>query len=188
MTPTVSIWNAQKNQKNTRKSNLEARHSRYAPIGKEKEREPMKTEPRKMRGKVDTIPKVRAFLAAVILLTTTGTALPHHSFAIFDHTRTYTLKGTVAEWTWTNPHGYIELDLTEGPEGMEHFTLELTSINMLRRAGWRSSDIAAGDAVTVITAPLINGDPGGLLLEIHLPDGRTLAPPVPAIDTFQRTP
>ena len=148
----------------------------------------MTYEPRKMRGRVDTRSKVRACLAALILLTTTGTALPHHSFAIFDHTRTYTLKGTVAEWTWTNPHGYIELDLTEGPEGMEHFTLELTSINMLRRAGWRSSDIAAGDAVTVITAPLINGDPGGLLLEIHLPDGRTLAPPVPAIDTFQRTP
>lgn len=137
---------------------------------------------------MDTESKACALLGAAVLLTTACAALAHHSFAIFDHTRTHTLEGTVAEWTWTNPHGYIELDVSEGPQGMEHFTLELTSINMLRRAGWKSSDIKAGDAVTVITAPLINGDPGGLLLEIHLPDGRTLVPPVPAIDTFQRTP
>jgi hypothetical protein len=129
-----------------------------------------------------------AFLCAAILLTVTGSALGHHSFAIFDHTQTYTLKGTVAEWRWTNPHGYIELDVTEGPEGLEQFTLELTSVNMLRRAGWKSSDIKAGDEITAITAPLVNGDPGGLLLEIQVPDGRTLAPPVPAIGTFQRTP
>ena len=125
---------------------------------------------------------------AVLLMTILPGAWAHHSFAIFDHTRTHTLKGTVAEWSWTNPHGYIELDVTDGLEGVEHFTLELTSVNMLRRAGWRSSDIAVGDAVTVITAPLINGDPGGLLLEIQLPDGRILTPPVPAIDTFRRTP
>ena len=112
----------------------------------------------------------------------------HHSFAIFDHTQTYTLKGNVVEWRWTNPHGYIELDVTEGPEGIEHFTLELTSINMLRRSGWRSSDVMAGDEVTAVTAPLLSGENGGLLLELQVPDGRTLAPPVPAIDTFTRTP
>ena len=132
--------------------------------------------------------KTLAVPSTALLLCVLPAAWAHHSFAIFDHNRTYTLQGTVAEWSWTNPHGYIELDVTDGPDGLPHFTLELTSVNMLRRAGWRSSDIKAGDAVTVITAPLINGDPGGLLLEIQLPDGRTLTPPVPAIDTFRRTP
>ena len=112
----------------------------------------------------------------------------HHSFAIFDHTQTYTLKGTVQSFQWTNPHGYIELDVADGPKGLERFTLELTSINMLRRAGWKSSDVKAGDQVTAIVAPLVNGEPGGLLLEIKVPDGRTLSPPVPAIGTFKRTP
>jgi hypothetical protein len=112
----------------------------------------------------------------------------HHSFAIFDHDRTYTLKGTVLEFQWTNPHGYIELDVAEGLEGVERYTVELTSINMLRRAGWKSSDVKPGDAVTAIVAPLLNGDPGGLLLELEVPDGRKLVPPVPAIDTFKRTP
>jgi hypothetical protein len=34
----------------------------------------------------------------------------------------------------------------------------------------------------------LNGDPGGLLLELKVPDGRTLVPPVPAINTFKRSP
>ena len=59
---------------------------------------------------------------------------------------------------------------------------------MLRRAGWKSSDVKTGDQVTAIVAPLLNGDPGGLLLELKVPDGRTLTPPVPAIGTFKRTP
>jgi hypothetical protein len=126
--------------------------------------------------------------AAALLLATPLAA--HHSFAIFDHSQTYTLKGTVVTFQWTNPHGYMELDLSkgEGPKDVDHYTVELTSINMLRRAGWKSSDVKAGDEVTAIVAPLLNGEPGGLLLELKVPDGRTLVPPVPAINTFQRTP
>ena len=75
-----------------------------------------------------------------------------------------------------------------GPKGVDRYTVELTSINMLRRAGWKSSDVHAGDEVTAIVAPLLNGDPGGLLLELKVPDGRTLVPPVPAIQTFKKTP
>jgi hypothetical protein len=115
-------------------------------------------------------------------------AFAHHSFAIFDHTQTYTLKGTVRSFQWTNPHGYIELDVAEGPKGIDTYTVELTSINMLRRAGWKSSDVQPGDQVTAVVAPLLNRDSGGLLLELKMLDGRTLVPPVPAIDSFKRTP
>lgn len=131
---------------------------------------------------------IRLMTAGLLLL---GGSLPtwaHHSFAIFDHTQSYTLKGTVLSFQWTNPHGYLELDVAEGPKGIGHYTIELTSINMLRRAGWKSSDVHAGDEVTAVVAPLLNGDPGGLLLELKVPDGRTLVPPVPAIQTFKKTP
>jgi hypothetical protein len=126
--------------------------------------------------------------AGLLLLGGALPALAHHSFAIFDHSQSYTLKGTVKSFQWTNPHGYIELDVADGPKGIDHFTVELTSINMLRRAGWKSSDVSAGDEVTAIVAPLLNGDQGGLLLELKMADGRTLTPPVPAIQTFKKTP
>lgn len=129
-----------------------------------------------------------ALIASGICLLVAVTASAHHSFAIFDHTQTYTLAGKVTDFQWTNPHGYMELEVADGPEGIAKFTVELTSINMLRRAGWRSTDVHRGDEVTAIVAPLLNGDHGGLLLELKVPDGRTLVPPVPAIDTFKRTP
>jgi hypothetical protein len=116
-----------------------------------------------------------------------ASAVAHHSFAIFDHTRTLTLQGTVRNFQWTNPHGYIELDIESGLEGVPEYSLELTSINMLRRAGWRSTDLKTGDKVTVVTAPLLDGEPGGLLLELRTADGRTLVPPVPDIDSYRRS-
>jgi len=126
-------------------------------------------------------------VAGVLLLAFAGPALAHHSFAMFDHTRTVTLKGEVTRFQWTNPHALLELDVP-GPGGMKHFTLELTSINMMQRLGWRSSDIKAGDKVKAVMAPLVNGEAGGLLLEITLPDGKKLEPGVPAAGTFKRTP
>jgi len=125
------------------------------------------------------------------VLLASASAQAHHSFAIFDHANSYRLHGRVASFQWTNPHGYIDLEVDAvavGPAGLKRFTLELTSINMLRRNGWRSSDVHAGDIVSVVTAPLLDGEPAGLLLEINLPDGRTLYPPVPQIDTFNRDP
>jgi hypothetical protein len=59
---------------------------------------------------------------------------------------------------------------------------------MMQRLGWRSTDIKAGDKVTAVMAPLVNGEAGGLLLEITMADGRKLEPGVPAANTFKRTP
>ena len=51
-----------------------------------------------------------------------GPALAHHSFAMFDHTRTVTLKGEVARFQWSNPHAILEIDVP-GANGVQHFTL-----------------------------------------------------------------
>jgi hypothetical protein len=112
----------------------------------------------------------------------------HHSFAVYDHSRTLTLKGEVSKFQWTNPHGYLEIDVKQKDGSVKHFSCEMTSINMMTRLGWRSNMIKGGDLVTVTVAPLLNGDPAGLLLDVTLPDGRKLEPGVPAAGTFKRTP
>jgi hypothetical protein len=122
-----------------------------------------------------------------IALAIPGTLLGHHSFAVYDHSRTLNLKGTVTMWKWSNPHAYLDIDVQEGA-AVKHYTLEGTSINMLQRLGWRSNMIKAGDEVKVVFAPLLNGEPAGLLLEITLPGGETKELPVPAANTFKRTP
>ncbi len=115
-------------------------------------------------------------------------ALAHHSFAMFDNSRSVTLKGTVTDYKWSNPHGYIELDANAGDSAVKHYTLELTSINMLSRAGWTSRSVKAGDDVTAIVAPLRDGRAGGLLLELTFENGRKLSTPVPNAHLYKRTP
>jgi len=125
---------------------------------------------------------------SLAVLMVTGTALAHHSFAVYDHTRTLNLKGTVTRWQWSNPHAYLDIDVKDVSGAIKHYTLEGTSINMLQRVGWRSNMIKARDQVTAIAAPLLNGEPGGLLLEITLANGERHELPVPAAQTFKRTP
>src|SRR5688572_3328912 len=126
-------------------------------------------------------------LSVVVVVAIAASAAAHHSFAMFDHERTVTLRGTVAKFQWTNPHGYLEVDVTEKDGKVSRFTIELTSINMLSRQGWRSTDIKSGDKVKAVVSPLISGQPGGLLLEVTLPSGRVLDPGVPAGGSYKRT-
>ena len=126
-------------------------------------------------------------LSSLILLASATPLLAHHSFAMFDHTRTLTLKGTVTKFQWTNPHAYLDIDVS-AKDGVKHYTLEMTSINMMQRLGWRSNMIKAGDQVKAVMAPLLNGEPAGLLLEIILADGKRMEPGVPAIGGYRRTP
>jgi Family of unknown function (DUF6152) len=126
------------------------------------------------------------FFVLVFMMATVAQA--HHSFAMYDHSRTVTLKGAVTKFQWTNPHAYIELDVADTKGALTHYSIECTSINMMQRNGWRSNMIKAGDMVKAIIAPLNSGQPGGLLLEVTLPDGKKLEPGVPAANTFKRTP
>src|SRR5262245_41846936 len=123
----------------------------------------------------------------LVMVLTTATLLAHHSFAVYDHTKTLTLKGLVTKRQWSNPHAYLDIDVKDSGGAVNHYTLEGTSINMLQRTGWRSNMIKAGDQVTAVAAPLLNGEPGGLLLEITLANGEKKELPVPAANTFKRT-
>jgi len=131
-------------------------------------------------------PAVAAF--GLLALAAAAPALAHHSFAVFDHTRTVTIKGTVRTFQWTNPHAFLDVDVPDDKGNVKPFTIELTSINMLSRVGWRSNMIKAGDQVRAVVAPLLSGQPGGLLLDVTLADGRKLESPVPGAATFKRSP
>ena len=126
-------------------------------------------------------------IAGAALLSLTTAAFAHHSFAVFDHTRTVTLRGTVTRFQWTNPHAFIELDVPQADGSLKHYSVELTSINMMQRVGWRSNMIKPGDQLTVVVAPMLTGEAVGLGLEVTLADGTKRDLPVPAAGTFKRT-
>src|SRR6516165_3412205 len=99
--------------------------------------------------------------------------LLHHSFAMFDTTKSVKLTGTVTTFEWTNPHAYIEIDVPDGGTS-KHWSIELGSPSILMQSGWKFKDLKHGDKITVQISPLKSGQLGGLLIQATLPDGRTL--------------
>ena len=111
--------------------------------------------------------------------------LAHHSFAMYDREHQVTLTGTVTRFEWTNPHAYIELDVSDA-SGIKHYSIECASPNVLTRAGWKFSMIKKGDKVTALINPLRDGSPGGMLETVTLSDGKTYTDSNPPGGVFAR--
>ena len=114
-----------------------------------------------------------AALAATILLAFAATVEAHHSFAMFDMSKSVSYKGKVKELQWTNPHVWIELTVDE-KDGPVTYAFEGAAIAVLKRVGWTKDSIKAGDVVTVFGHPYKNGRPGGSIDHLILADGRKL--------------
>lgn len=119
----------------------------------------------------------RILLSVLVTCVLVGAAYGHHSFAMFDQGQQVTLKGTVREFQWTNPHAWIHLDVPNANGVKETWQVELNSPNNLKRQGWKSTSVKPGDQVTLVLNPLKDGSRGGLFVSITLPDGTVLSDP-----------
>jgi hypothetical protein len=120
---------------------------------------------------------MRNFLIASVCAVSLWLASPlaaHHSMTGFDRKNTLSLEGTVKDFSWQNPHCYIELDVPGKTGQVVTWNVEMTAPGYLVRAGWKKTMIKPGDKVTVAGNPLISGEPGMLFVSVTLPDGRTL--------------
>jgi hypothetical protein len=98
-------------------------------------------------------------------------ALAHHSFAMFDFSNTVTIKGTVKEFRWTNPH--VILLVTAAPkagQAEEAWSMELTSPGNLTRIGWSRRSFKPGDHIELEFNPLRDGKHGGAFRKATLLD------------------
>jgi hypothetical protein len=121
-----------------------------------------------------TMKKLLVACMAVFSLLAAGSALAHHSFAMFDRSKEMTLVGTVHEFQWTNPHSFIEVDVPNANGGVDKWSLECNSPNNLSRQGWHSDSLKPGDKISVVLWPLRSGEKGGLFISLKFPDGRVL--------------
>jgi len=115
------------------------------------------------------------FVCALLAgITFAVSASAHHSFVMFETTKQVTLSGTVTSFEWTNPHTYIELDVKDAAGAIKHWSIELGSPSILQQSGWKHNTLKKGLEVTLLVNPLKNGNPGGLLIQASLPDGKKL--------------
>jgi hypothetical protein len=97
----------------------------------------------------------------------------HHSFAAeFDADKSVTLKGTLTQVDWVNPHGWISMDV-KGPDGkVINWAIEAGAPNALLRRGLRRGDFPPGLEVVVTGFLAKNGSHTANGRTVKLPDGR----------------
>jgi hypothetical protein len=107
--------------------------------------------------------KAFAAAAAASAVSIGSTAAGHHSYAMFDGTRTVTVKGTVAKVEWINPHVFIWMYVPNAAakDGYDLYAFENGSTNVLMRRGWTKDTLAAGEELTIEYWPLADGRAGG---------------------------
>ena len=90
-------------------------------------------------------------------------AVAHHSFAMFDMTKSVRLEGTVQRFEWTNPHSWIFLEVAGPGAAVEQWTIELPAAGLLAREGWNKNYVRVGERVILHVNPLKDGRKGGNL-------------------------
>jgi len=118
------------------------------------------------------------FLAAfVLVLAMSMVSLPlvaHHGNAVYDDTKTITLKGTVTQWAWSNPHCILHIDVTDESGQVVPWIVETENPTSMFNIGWTKTSMKPGDQVTVTAMQVKNGKPIGRIVDVLLPSGQKL--------------
>ncbi|HEV2521015.1 MAG TPA: DUF6152 family protein [Candidatus Acidoferrales bacterium] len=100
----------------------------------------------------------------------------HHGSSNYDISKTVSVKGTVTEFDFINPHAAIHLEAKDEKGSVEQWLVEADSPNNLARAGWNRDSIKAGDRVTIVGNPLKDGSKVMRLRKVVFANGKELKP------------
>jgi hypothetical protein len=118
------------------------------------------------------------FVLFVLSIVVSSLSLPlsaHHGNAAYDTDKKITVKGTVTQWFWANPHCVLQFDATDENGQVVHWGAETENPTTMTHSGWTKASFKPGDEVTVTMITVRNGKPIGRIVEVVLPNGQKLA-------------
>ncbi|HUC77572.1 MAG TPA: DUF6152 family protein [Vicinamibacterales bacterium] len=120
---------------------------------------------------------MRVLLASVLVIfAVVSGAVPlsaHHSWPV-STSRLVTVKGTVMEFAWENPHPMITLEVRTDEGELETWLVGGPAINRMAANGWTKTTVKPGDVITGIGYQFANGQKIVKLERVVLADGREL--------------
>ena len=107
-----------------------------------------------------------------------ATALAHHSLSgVYDIRKSGEVTGTIKAVRFVNPHGVMELEVSNDDGSSTVWELTTGSRNTLQSLGFGGdgpNTVIAGDVVTISYYPAHNGKPLGFIRSITLPNQSTI--------------
>src|SRR5258706_12334561 len=101
-------------------------------------------------------------LTAIAAVAFVAPAFAHHSFAMFDQDKTVTLKGTVNEFEWSNPHVWLRVMVVDQRSGKPvQYAFEMGSVRRSMLDGWTSDSVSPGTTFTLTMRTLKKRQSGG---------------------------
>jgi hypothetical protein len=111
-------------------------------------------------------------ILAFSLLLVSAPLFAHHGEANYDTDKVVSVKGTVTEFQFINPHTLITVEVKNDKGEIERWSCEARSPGMLVRVGgWDKNTLKPGDVITVFGYRARNGSPVMRLQKLTLADG-----------------
>jgi Family of unknown function (DUF6152) len=87
-------------------------------------------------------------LAVSAVLSVSFPTFAHHGTAAYDTKNIVTVKGTMTDFRFINPHVQLYFEVKNDKGEVEKWQAELTAPNKLSRAGWDKYTLKPGDSIT----------------------------------------
>ena len=122
------------------------------------------------------IPSVMPYCLLSFWLLGANVAVAHHgTFVSYDSSNPVTMKATVTEFRYTNPHIQIYFDVKDEKGNVTNWSAEGPDPAVLVAIGWGRkktiSALAPGAEITITVAPARNGKPVGTMSNVVLSNG-----------------
>ena len=117
---------------------------------------------------------MKYFRLGLAILAMTGSALAHHSFAIFDQTKVLNHTGTVKDFELINPHAWLHVAIIDAAGKSATWSFEGGSVAQLVGLGWTREGLRVGDKVQVSYRPMKDGSRGGQIMSVTQADGKKI--------------
>ena len=111
-------------------------------------------------------------LAGLLLLIAAQTQA-HHSTSNFDFEKEVSVSGKVTYMSFTNPHSFIDIDVTDKAGQKISWKVFATSRVVLQRYGWTKDSVKSGDQISVTGHPDKTKPHEMYLTKIVFADGKT---------------
>ena len=116
---------------------------------------------------------VVAGVVGALLLSAAATLSAHHAWPV-NNQRQVTVKGTVLDFTWSNPHPMITIEVKNDTGQVEKWSIGGPAITRMEANGWTSMTLKPGDVITGIGYQFSDGQKIVRLDRVILADGREI--------------